>query len=162
MELYYIDTGFGCGGVWVEDGLIHKTAPIFNVFFRQTPAHLLRHYEVTKISDEIERKCWNCFEPLEPTEELVNGGRNRVFQCPACGAKMLWVNEPLLNGSYAEKHALKGGGHSGISMLNDPECSVFGPAKYPPPPGPDDPKRKRIDGKSFRWHAGRERWVLWE
>lgn len=162
MEFYAIDTGWGCGGVWVEKGIIIKFPPRFNVFRLQSPKVLSEHYMVTKISNTIERKCWNCFEPLEPTEELANGGHHRVFKCSSCDAKMLWVNEPLMNGGHAEKHTLKGGGHSGISMLNDPECNVFGPAKYPAPPGPNGPKRKRIDGKSFRWHAGRERWVLWE
>jgi len=114
------------------------------------------------ISDGIERKCWHCFESMEPTEEMYYS-HCRMYKCPRCGAKFLWHEDPAMDGSYAQKHKYKGEHcFDSISMESDPECGVYGPKKYPDPPGPEGPFRKRIDGKSFRWHKGRGRWVLWE
>ena len=96
-----------------------------------------------------------------PTEETF--GACRFYECPKCKARYLWHEDPAMDGSYSEKHKDKKKGYiSGLSLLSDPETGVFGEPRYPPPPGPNDPKRKRIDGKSFRWHEGKERWVLWK
>jgi len=165
--LYHINAKFGCGGIIVKGGRIVRYPPIFSALKHSSIKELVRYYTVTKISDErdwdnIERPCWNCFEQMEPTEETF--ALSRIFKCPKCGARFLWLDKPTPNRTHAWKHYSEElGGHSLASMMNDPECDVCrNPPKYPPPPGLGEPTRKRIDGKSFRWHKGRERWVLWE
>lgn len=39
--LYWIDTGFACGGVIVNDGIITSGAPIFKKFFGQPVKNIL-------------------------------------------------------------------------------------------------------------------------
>jgi len=44
---------------------------------------------------------------------------------------MLWLDDPKLDGTLNEFHRNQTGGCSCVSMLNDPACTVFGPAKMP-------------------------------
>jgi len=44
--MYWIDTGFACGGVFVKDGIITGGAPIFKRFFGQPIINLLSWKQV--------------------------------------------------------------------------------------------------------------------
>lgn len=46
MKLYWIDTGWACGGIWVKDGFVVNGAPIFRKFNGQTLEKLMKSYKV--------------------------------------------------------------------------------------------------------------------
>ena len=46
MELYWIDTGWACGGVIVNKNIIVETAPIFSKFMGQSINKLLNWKQV--------------------------------------------------------------------------------------------------------------------
>jgi len=120
------------------------------------------------------RRCHLCspWTDLEPTDEVR--GEHRVWRCTKCGNETLWLADPEMDGSHAQLHKYKGGGYSGLSMLNDPECSVFNkPAPKPvrrtrttlPEAPEDNGPRKPIfvedehGNRTHRWHYGRSQWV---
>jgi len=44
--MYWIDTGWACGGVIVQDGIIVETAPIFKTFIGQPVKNILNWRQV--------------------------------------------------------------------------------------------------------------------
>lgn len=123
------------------------------------------------------RRCYKCvpWQDIEPTDRVNK--EHRVWKCPKCGTETLWLNDPLMDGSNAQLHKRKEGGFSCLSMLNDPDCTVF---SKPAPPIrrttrttipvlPENPvleeERKPLfvedeeGNKTHRWHYGRGEWV---
>ena len=70
------------------------------------------------------RSCWACRKTeLQPTDRLEQG--LRVYECTHCQATILWTDNPVVDGSYAEMHQIVPNQYSTRSMLNDPNCTVF-------------------------------------
>lgn len=120
-----------------------------------------------------QRRCWvpSCRSSrMEPTEQMR--GPLRVFRCQDCGAEFPWVDEPKMDGSYAQTHKVDSG-YAMSSMMSDPDCAVFTEEQKekfhnytPKPRRTKPPAQNKIifvtndEGiKTHRWHRGREEWV---
>lgn len=85
-----------------------------------------------------QRRCnqYGCKGLMRPTRKLEEtpysdeAYRLRYYRCTGCGHENLWLNDPAMDGSFGQVHSLKvkGGGHSGASMMSDPR---FHPPKRP-------------------------------
>lgn len=76
---------------------------------------------------------FGCDGRMRPTEELVplatpGPDQLRIFECTRCENRQPWLDDPAMDGSFAELHKIKNHeGWHGVSMMSDPYC-------YPPKP----------------------------
>jgi len=126
-------------------------------------------------------RCLHCLVDLEETDELVgNGLEYRVHRCPKCGFGPRFLKDPVLDGSYAQRHKSKDGGFCVSGMADDPDCSVFHkqasaksrrgaapPVQEIEPPPPDNHAKPGDiifveddkGNRTHRWHWGRGCWI---
>ena len=51
MRLYWIDTKWACGGIWVKNKIVYEGAPIFRKFIGQSINRLKQIYQVKKVGN---------------------------------------------------------------------------------------------------------------
>ena len=65
---------------------------------------------------------------MRPTREFHYLGKtHRIYRCVDCGNEQPWLENPKMDGSFAELHKYKdGSGFSILSMLSDPRIKWQG------------------------------------
>ena len=82
MRLYWIDTKWACGGIWVKNKIVYEGAPIFKKFIGQSINRLKQIYQVKK----LEINCNICGGKLIlESQPYISIYLKDIYRCILCG-----------------------------------------------------------------------------